>query len=225
MRIVLLDTETNGFSTSSGDTAIEVAATLYDCVRAAPMATFATLVYATSNAAEHVNGIHPELLLDGVEAAVAWSRVGELLAAADAVAAHNAPFDRRFTPDEIAALCPWIDTQRDVEWPGVSDGQKLTQIAISLGVPVIAAHRALTDVDLMVRIFQRLTEKGHDVPEMLREALRKKPLLEALVPFERKDEAKAAGFSWEPPPKKRWVKRMSLEAAKKLPFKTKVLEA
>lgn len=223
MRVVILDTETNGLS--NDDKAIEVAAVLYDCVHAEPMSTFATLIHATHNGAEHINGIKPELLLDSTEGSVAWDRVGELMTACDAVIAHNAPFDRRFTPKKVAEMKPWICSQRDIAWPVACDNQKLTTIAIAHGIPVISAHRALTDVDLLVRLFQRLSERGHDVAEMLREAMRKKPLVQALVSFDDKELAKRAGFYWEPEPLKRWVRRMPIEDTKKLPFKTKVLEA
>jgi DNA polymerase-3 subunit epsilon len=223
MNILIADTETTGVDPSK-DTVIEVAVCLFSCTHGAPIATFATLIESTSNAAEHINKIPPALLGDAMEAQAAWARVEELAHAAECFVAHNAPFDRRFTPLTIAEMVPWVCSQRDIEWPEGGADQKLITVAVAHGVPIIGAHRALTDVDILVRVFQRLHERKIDVAELLREAMRPRPLLQALVSFDDKDLAKKAGFEWNPAPKKMWTKKMSLEAAARLPFKTKVLK-
>jgi len=226
MRCAILDTETNGLSPKSNQ-AIEVACVLFDTDFNAPVMTFATLIESQSNEVAHINRIPPELLRDAMDKQAAWARVAEIIEAADCVVAHNASFDRNFTPGPIANLRPWICTLNDVTWPETSSNKQLTTIAIAHGVAVVGAHRALTDVDLIVRLFQRMNERGIDVGKTLDEAISNlvpKALIQAMVTFDQKDAAKAAGFKWNAAPK-RWEKRMTLEEAKKLPFKTKVLEA
>lgn len=49
--------------------------------------------------------------------------------------------------------------------------------------------------------------------------MRAKALFVALVPFERKDEAKAAGFQWDAA-RRQWLRTMAIEDAAALPFRT-----
>jgi DNA polymerase-3 subunit epsilon len=226
MRALILDTETTGLSPQQNQ-AIEVAVVLFDTEFNASVATFATLIEAESNDAEHINKIPVSLLKDAMEAGPAWSRVSELVEAADCIVAHNASFDRSFTPSHIAEMRPWVCSLHDIKWPESSSSKQLSSIAITHGVPVLGAHRALTDVDILVRLFQRLGERGIDVGGLLQAALKArvpKALIQAVVSFDDKDKAKAAGFRWNAPVR-RWEARMTLEDAKKLPFKTKILEA
>lgn len=227
MRACIIDTETNGLDPKVCQ-AIEVACVLFDVTHNAVIATFATLIEAASNEVEHINRIPAHLLENAMSADEAWSRVEGFAVAADCFVAHNAPFDRNFTPKEVARLKPWVCTMTELKYPEPYSSKSLTSICLAHGIPIIGAHRALTDVDLIVRLFQRLAERGIDVGVMLTEALSQqvpKALIQALVSFEAKDAAKAAGFTWRPPPLKRWEKRMTLEDAKKLPFKTRVIEA
>ncbi len=226
MRALILDVETNGLSPAQHQ-AIEVATVLFDTDFNAPVATFATLIENDINEVEHINRIPAALLKDALDAESAWDRVDELIVSADCVVAHNASFDRSFTPSEIARKRPWVCSLHDLSFPEASSNKQLTTIAIAHGVAVIGAHRALTDVDLIVRLFQRLHERDIDVGEMLKTAIANavpKALIQAMVGFDGKDAAKSAGFRWNAPAK-RWEKRMTLEEAKKLTFKTRVLEA
>lgn len=226
MRICILDTETNGLDPKVNQ-AIEVACVLFDVTHNAVIATFATLIEATSNEVEHINRIPAHLLTNAMSADEAWGRVEGFAVAADCFVAHNAPFDRNFAPKEVAKLKPWICSMTELTYPEPYKSKSLTSICLAHGIPIIGAHRALTDVDLIVRLLQRLKERGIDVDLMIETALANrvpKALIQALVSFDGKDAAKDAGFRWNPEPK-RWEKRMTLEEAKKLPFKTKVLEA
>jgi DNA polymerase-3 subunit epsilon len=227
MKIVVLDTETTGLDPKV-HTAIEVAAVLYCTAHNAPIATFSTLIEADENPVEHINRIPVTLLQGAMSADEAWGRVEGLVVEAECIVAHNAPFDRNFTPKEVAKLKPWICSMTDLAYPEPYTSKSLTSICLAHGIAIIGAHRALTDVDMLVRLFQQLSKRGIDVGEMLETALKSqvpKALIQALVSYDDKQKAKDAGFIWKPPPLKRWEKRMTLEEAKKLPFRTKVIEA
>lgn len=224
MKCLVLDTETSGISPDTSDV-VEVAVCLLDTVTAQPISTYADIIYGTENAAEHINRISTNLLSHGLPAERVWSNIASMIERADCILAHNAPFDRRFVEKNLDSISiPWIDTQRQVDWPENSDNQKLTTVAIAHGVAVLSAHRALTDVDILVRLLQRIHERGTDLTKLLMNAMKPKPLYAALVSYDDREKAKSAGFSWHAG-YKRWERRMTAEDAKKLPFKTKVVEA
>jgi DNA polymerase-3 subunit epsilon len=225
MIVCIVDSETTGLD-AKADRVVEVAAVRFHVAHGAVIQTYAALLEGTENKAAHINHIAPELLEHGLEEEDVWSVVGDMVAASDCVLAHNAAFDRGFVEPHLNLDedRPWLCSMRDFEWPTKSDSRKLTELALAHGVFIHSAHRALTDVDILVRLLIRVREQGHDLLALFEDAMTPKPLLAALVPFERKDEAKAAGFSWNAGAK-RWERRMPLTAAKKLPFKTKVLEA
>lgn len=139
--------------------------------------------------------------------------------------AHNAEFDSkkmvgdtRFLP--LASL-PWVCTMSDFKWPLATKEQgSLINLALDHGIGVASAHRALTDCRLIAALFDRMA----DLPAMFDVAMRPKALFQALVPFERKDEAKAAGFKWNGSDKT-WTRQMAIEDAAALSFPVRRLEA
>lgn len=222
-RVLIVDSETTGLDPKS-DFVVEVAAVLFSLKHVAVIETFQALIHGTSNPAEHINRIPAEILHFGMNSASVWGTVAEMISRADCILAHNAPFDRSFIERQIDNIeIPWVCSMRDIDWPEKSESRKLVEVVIAHGVPVIGAHRALTDVDMLVRLLHRVADRGVNLTALFKDATTPKPLVAALVPFERKDEAKAAGFSWNAGVK-RWEKKMTLEAAKKLPFKTRVVE-
>lgn len=217
-RLLVLDTETTGLSPGDSRT-IEVAVALYDIDHCAVVASFASLICADSNAAEHVNHIPVSLLLDAPVEEFVWSRVFDLARCADIVVAHRAEFDRGFVPEHLRELRPWTCSKFDIEWPKGNLGDHLVHLALAHDVPVYTAHRAMADVDTLVRTFQAAS-KLVDVSVMLEKAMRPKVKFIALVSFEDKDKAKAAGFAWNAA-NKAWERSMPEEDTKKLPFKVK----
>lgn len=216
--LLLLDTETTG--TEEGATCIEVACALYSVEHAAVVRSFASLIRAESNPARLVNGIPDALLLIAPDPAPVWHRVREMVSKAGAVVAHNADFDRRFVPEDIGATIPWICSMDDIAWPRASrPGEGLVSLALSHGLGVSSAHRADADVDILARLLIRVAEMGADVPAMLARAMRPKALFRALVPFERNNEAKAAGFRWDVLVPRAWARRMPVEDTAALSFK------
>lgn len=226
--LLLLDTETTGVDDDAR--CVEVAVALFSVEHAATVTAFSSLMRADGNAAAAVNGIPEALVRVAPEPGVAWSRVARLAKDADVIVAHGADFDRRFVPaDDPALVRPWICSMDDLEWPagektadGIGKRENLVKLALAHGLGVSHAHRAAVDVDLLARLFARVAELARygaapDLRAMLLRGLRPKARFQAVVPFERKDEAKVRGFQWEPETK-RWLKTMALDDVTALPF-------
>lgn len=221
-RLLVLDTETGGFDPKQHPT-IEIACTLYDIEHAAPIASFASLLPAASNEAEHVNHIPLALLQSaslGNERNI-WNYVLELADVASVIVAHRADFDRQFVPLEMQSR-PWACSKYDMDWikGRPQRGDDLVHLALAHGVPVVTAHRAMADVDTLVRTFQAAQALGQDVAEMVVRSLRPKALFIAQVSYADKDKAKQAGFQWTES-NKTWSRTMFIDEAANLPFKTK----
>jgi DNA polymerase III subunit epsilon len=228
-KALILDTETTGFSHST-DQIVEVAFILYDLKYAAPISAFSSLLYGKSNAAEHVNAIDPELL----EEAMSFKFIGhvftELIDMCDVLVAHNAQFDRGFLEaDKLLGIGkvdkPWVCTQRQIQWPKQSDKKTLYSIALAHGVPLISAHRAMTDCDILARLFTRVHELGVDLQKLFDNAVKPKIIVQALVSYDDRKLADKAGFNWEGKADG-WRKEMDsqeLEEAAELPFKIRVI--
>lgn len=218
--IAILDTETTGFDPSKHRT-IEVAVMLYDLQYAQAVISFASLIKSEAkNEAESVNCIPAAMLPDAREAERVWSAVRWVIEPAEVIIAHNSDFDEQFCPDFGK---PWACSENDFAWPGRTRGGNLAGLALSLGLGVASAHRAMCDVDTLARILTRLAEKGTDLEALVKHAMRPKVMCKSLAPFEKKDEVKAAGFRWDPD-KKYWWRKMPLEDTRELPFKVKVIQ-
>ena len=218
--VALLDTETTSLEPPPVGKTVEVAVMLFDVQHAQPVASFASLIRSDSNEAHTINGIPPEMLTDLQDPDLIWRAVHWVIGHAQVVIAHNAEFDRQFVPDLGK---PWVCSEGDITWPGSTKGGRggsLAHLALSLGLGVASAHRAATDVDTLARILTRLAEKGHDLEALIRHAMRPKAMFHSLAPFEAKDIVKSAGFRWDPD-KKVWWRRMAIDDAKELPFKTR----
>jgi DNA polymerase III subunit epsilon len=231
-RALILDCETDGLDPRTCRI-IEIAVTLYDLKLATPIASFAALARGDSNAAEHINGIPVASLAEAFEQERLWVAVCDLMASADVICAHNASFDRSFVEASQGfnsvwrcadgtgrRTIPWVCALNHVQWPGKRTRNDLTSLALSLGVPVIAAHRAATDVDILCRILTRVSELGTDLQTLIGDALAPRQRVMALVSFDQKDKAKAAGFTWEAD-KKRWVREVKVGDT--FEFKTRVI--
>jgi DNA polymerase-3 subunit epsilon len=223
-RALILDTETNGLDPSVHH-AIEVACILYDLERATPIASYASLIRSETNEAEAVNRISVDVLQGAPEASEAWSAVHHYVLMADVILAHRAEFDRSFTPKHIAELKTWVCTKTHVEWPLGKPGDHLVQLALAHGVPVLSAHRALTDCDILARLLTKVGEDGlrgtgPTLQTMLARAMRPRVKMISLAPFEEKDIVKAHGFLWDSAVRV-WHREMPPEDVAALPFPTR----
>jgi DNA polymerase III subunit epsilon len=225
-RCLILDTETSGLEDDAP--VIEVGAILYSVENQCTLQELSTLLPALTNAAESINRIKLGALSE-IELTRSVSFALETLfamsKAADVYVAHNAEFDNkkvcgdtRFLP---LASRPWLCTMADFKWPLATKEQgSLINIALDHGIGVASAHRALADCRLIAALFDRM----EDLPSMFQTAMRPKALFQALVPFERKDEAKAAGFKWNGTDKT-WTRQMAIDDAATLAFPVRRLEA
>src|SRR6202789_2929484 len=230
-RALLLDTETTGLD-AKRDRIVEVAVILYDLKLASPIASFAALARGDSNAAEHINGIPVALLSEAFEPERLWVAVCDLMA-------HNSAVDKAFVEaaeglrmtwdtsgkDPNHFQVPWVCTMNHIVWPGAApaSSKSLTALALSYGVTVHAAHRAMTDVDILARILSRVHERGVDLQQLIGSAMSQpRKLVAALVSYDQRALAKDAGFTWEAA-EKRWTRECTADELSKLKFKTRVI--
>lgn len=213
--IALVDTETTGIDPKK-DLVIEASWALVHVETAKVLELSSRCFRSTTNAAESINGIPVALLSEAGE-----SEPVELDGRVTAIVAHNADFDAQWCVFRPLST-PWLDT-RDWRWPRCSSDSKLVEIALAHGLGVTSAHRAYTDVLLMAALLERVHEMGFPLAEQLAYARLPRATYQALVPFEQKDLAKAAGFRWEPE-RKRWVRRMLPEDAASLSFKVREVQ-
>ena len=212
----LIDTEAQGLDPKVHQT-IEVAAMLFDVKRGQPVASFASLIRASSNDAFAINGIPAEMLAEAREAEEVWRAVKWLITPAQVIVAHRAEFDRQFCPPLER---PWVCSKVDLQYPNGKRGDHLVQLALSLGLGVASAHRAAADVDTLARILTRLHETGSDLEAMFIHALRPKLRCVSLASFEEKEIVKSHGFLWSPE-NKHWWRDVPIDDIDKLPFKVR----
>ncbi len=218
--IIIVDTETTGLDPATCAT-IELAGVLYNVRHRAIVESFATLVCNDSNAAESINRIPAAALVVARSADHAWYRLGDLIDAATGPAvfmAHRAEFDRGFIAPKLTGRLPWVCSKFDVEWPRCKVGASCVEMALAHGVPVVSAHRALTDCMLIAGTLASVQAEGHDLAAILARAMRPKALFrisETRFDEARNALAKAANFRWEKP---HWVRTMAIEDVAALPF-------
>lgn len=220
MNLALVDVETNGLYAATSHV-LEIGVVLWSVTHGVVIAAWSDLVQHDSNDAESTNRIPVPALADGTPFDVALARLRHFVGRADIIVAHNAEFDESFLPGLDRQ---WLCSEYDFAWPCAPAGQSLINLALAHGVAVTHAHRALTDVLLLSRLFERVREMGHDIPAMIAHASRPKAKFQAMVSYADKDLAKERGFRWDPSAR-RWTRRMAIEDAEKLPFSTKIIES
>jgi DNA polymerase-3 subunit epsilon len=217
-RLLILDTETTGLSPTDG-TCIEVGAVLFAVPQRAVLMQVSFLLPCQANPAEGINGIPAAVtrLPQPTEAALAL--FAALVEAADAVVAHHAAFDRQwFGHGALPALAiPWICSMEDIRWPAelqLRANTSLRDLALAHRVPVWAAHRALTDCDYLVHVFQRCTQ----LEALLVAAQEPRELYRARLSYSERHLAREAGFRWNEPVAGAGSRRLSKREAEALPF-------
>lgn len=221
-RVLIVDTETTGLDPKK-DVAIEVAAIIYSLDHATVLGAFSTLIRSFSNEAYAINRI-PLAAISGDDARdpeTAWKYIAAMAKSCEAIVAHRASFDRSFSPENIQTILPWVCSKFDIRWPKQTrEGGGLVSLALEHDLGVAYAHRAMTDCDLIARLFTRSAELGVDLQVMMELAMRPKLLFQALVSFEDKELAKKSAFEWHGDTK-RWLKMMVPEETGALPFKVR----
>ncbi|WP_399238330.1 3'-5' exonuclease [Synechococcus sp. CS-1328] len=223
-RLLILDTETTALSPADGS-CIEVGAVLFHVPSRAVLSQVSFLLPCNINPAEHVNGIAAE-----------WTRLEQpwqaglqcflaMAAAADAVLAHNAAFDRQwFGHGELPALeQPWICSMEDIRWPAekhLRSNPSVRDLALAYGIPVWAAHRALTDCIYLAQVFERCS----DLDTLLAAAQEPRHLYRANLSYAERHRAKEAGFRWNDPVPGAWSRRLSESEVQALGFPVQQVE-
>jgi DNA polymerase-3 subunit epsilon len=88
-------------------------------------------------------------------------------------------------------------------------------LALAHGVPVWAAHRALTDCTYLAQVLA----SREDLPELLLEAQKPQLLYAAQVSYDDRHLAKEAGFQWQGHGlMKTWTRYLREDEAAALPF-------
>lgn len=224
--LLIVDVETTGIDFEE-NAPIELGAILFDVEHRAVTHQFSALLPSVvPNGAEAVNGIPDALLASHpVEQLSDWaiSYLKSLYDLADAVLAHNVEFDQQWLKPLIGSLpIPWLCTLRDFRWnlPGLRATPMVIDLALAHGVPVWAAHRALTDCTYLAQV---LATRG-DLAELLLDAQTPQFLYEAKVSFDLKDLAKAAGFQWQAHLPKAWTRYLRADEIDDLPFKVRQVD-
>jgi DNA polymerase-3 subunit epsilon len=217
-RLLILDTETTALQADEGE-CIEVGAVLFHVPTRAVLTQISFLMPCQTNGAEAINGIPAAVSQLEQPWQQALSCFLAMVAAADGILAHNAAFDRQwFGRGPLPVLDkPWICSMDDIPWPPerhLRPGPSVRDLAIAYGVPVWAAHRALTDCTYLVHVLQRCEDLDH----LLQAAQEPRRLYRAQLSYSERHQAKAAGFRWNDPVPGAWSKRLSEREASILPF-------
>ena len=223
--LLVIDTETTGLDPSHGQ-CIEVGAVLFHVASRSLLAQVSFLLPASRNPAQHVNGIAAEVTQLPQPWQAGLSCFEAMLDQADAVLAHNVAFDRQwFGIGPLPAIeKPWICSMADIQWPAerhLRPTPSVRDLALAYGVPVWAAHRALTDCIYLVQVFERCV----DLEELLAAAQEPRQLFRAKLSYAERHRAKEAGFRWNDPVAGAWSRRLSDREALALPFPVQPVEA
>lgn len=217
-RLLILDTETTGLDPCQHQ-CIEVGAVLFDVPRRAVLSQISFLLPCDQNPARSVNGIDPEVSRLPQPWPQALECFEAMLAAADVVLAHNAAFDRQwFGQGPLPEIDkPWLCSMEDLRWPAerqLRATPSVRDLALAYGVPVWAAHRALTDCIYLAQVFERCPE----LERLLQAGLEPRRLYRARLSYEERHKAREAGFRWNEPISGAWSRRLSEQEAALLSF-------
>ncbi|MFN9546164.1 MAG: 3'-5' exonuclease [Cyanobacteriota bacterium] len=217
-RLLILDMETTALHPDAGE-CIEVGAVLFHVPTRSVLTQVSFLLPCRANGAEAINGIPAAVSRLEQPWRDAMRCFLAMATAADAILAHNAAFDRQwFGRGPLPALDkPWICSMEDIAWPPerhLRARPSVRDLAIAHGVPVWAAHRALTDCTYLAQVLERCD----DLEGLLRLACEPRQLYKAQLSYSERHQAKEAGFRWNDPVPGAWTKRLSEREASGLPF-------
>ncbi|GDX72092.1 DNA polymerase III subunit epsilon [Cyanobium sp.] len=208
-RLLILDTETTGLDPDRHH-CIEVGAVLFDVPHRAVLSQVSFLLPCARNEAEAVNGIAAAIsqLPQPWQSGLACFEA--MLESAELVVAHNAAFDRQwFGLGPLPPIHkPWLCSMEDLRWPAerqLRATPSVRDLALAYGVPVWAAHRALTDCIYLAQVFERCGE----LEQLLEQGLEPRRLYRARVSYEERHRAREAGFRWNDPVSGAWTRRLS----------------
>jgi DNA polymerase-3 subunit epsilon len=207
--LLILDTETTGLNPER-DQCIEVGAVLFSVPDRSVLSQVSFLLPCGHNPAEVVNGIAPALTQRPQPWQPALACFEAMVEASDLLVAHNAAFDKQwFGSGVLPALAkPWLCSMEDIRWPAdrhLRSNPSVRDLALAYGVPVWAAHRALTDCIYLAQVFERCV----DLEGLLAQGMEPRRLYRARLSYEERHRAREAGFRWNEPISGAWSRRLS----------------
>jgi DNA polymerase-3 subunit epsilon len=233
MRLLGIDYETTGLDPVV-DNIIEVGAVIWDTELHVPLVLENFFVkWGTPISAEitAINGVTDDFVETfGLSPSEGLSRIHTLEWQTAANVAHNgAAFDRPFHRDWLRRVYDhygrddqrlWIDTQNDIDYAEDVPTRKLTYLAAEHGFLNPFAHRAVFDVLTMMVIFDK-----YPLPEIIYSAQQPNILVQALVSYDNKEQAKEMRFRWDGD-NKRWIRTFKAHKfkAEDYKFKTRIVE-
>jgi DNA polymerase III epsilon subunit family exonuclease len=167
---VVFDVETTGLSPQDGDRIIEIAAMKVKGLQVVDK--FYSLVNPKRRIPSEATNVHQitdEMVADAPSSEEALPRMIEFIGGG-CVAGHNVRFDLNFLCHELHLAgrklndgTPAIDTLKmSRELLPYLSNHKLAYLARSLGVTVTETHRAMSDVDITVKVMLRLLEMAEE---------------------------------------------------------------
>ena len=223
--LLILDTETTALSPAEG-TCIEVGAILFAVAPRSVLTQVSFLLPCEHNPAEAINGIAASTTRMPQPWQAALACFAAMVEHCDAVLAHNASFDRQWFGGHgpLEAIDrPWICSMDDIRWPPerqLRSNPSVRDLALAHGVPVWAAHRALTDCIYLAQVLERCD----GLESLLQAALEPRQLFRAKLGYNERQQAKEAGFRWNDPVPGAWTRRLSAREAGALPFAVQPIE-
>jgi DNA polymerase-3 subunit epsilon len=224
--LLILDTETTALSPSDG-ACIEVGAILFAVPERAVLCQLSFLLPCRENPAEAINRIPAAVTRLEQPRDAALSCFAAMVNQCDALLAHNAAFDRQWFAAGAGELPPidkpWICSMSEMRWPAdrqLKANPSVRDLALAYGIPVWAAHRALTDCTYLAQVLERCDA----LETLLLQALEPRSLFRAQLSYAERHRAKDAGFRWNDPVQGAWSKRLSQREASALPFPVLAVE-
>lgn len=217
MIVSIVDTETTDLSPDKGKL-LEVAVVNFDAELGDVIEARSFLVHGAGaeeiEKTRPIHGISPDIVerygshLDEV-----IRDLKAMTASGEAFLAHNAEFDMQWLPFTEKA---WVCTKDDIQWPNGTPNMSLASLALSHGVGMVSAHRAMDDCMTIARVLKRVAEK-HDLVALVRHGMRPKAKFKAIISYEDREVVKKIGFHWDAD-RKMWWRKMAIDDAKNLGF-------
>lgn len=232
MRLLGIDFETSGLDPVKDDV-IEVGAVIWDTEQHQPLVMdnfFVNWGKDISPEITALNGVQDSYVKEfGVFEGHGLDRIMRLMARAEYPVAHNGElFDKLFFNQwhkrvflEDSEPRVWIDSRNDIDFPERCTTRNLKYLAAEHGFLNPFAHRAVFDVLSMLVVLDK-----YSLEEVIFSAHQPVILIQALVSYDNRQDAKDEGFYWDGD-RKQWKRSMKAHKYKPEEFKfnTRIIQA
>lgn len=226
MKVLIIDLETTGLKPEQHQV-IEFGAILFDCRTHSILEQISALIPCADNGAKHINQIAPEASQQSIVYAGAITHLLEMAAIADYVTAWNIEFDIKWFGHPNQEL-PSLDTPcfdaMGVKYARSGNSKKLIDVALAHGIPVVSAHRALTDCQILAELFRRHRNIEALINQAIAAESAPKALVRADISYECREMAKAKGFRWDDKIPRAWSRVIPTSEIDSLGFPVTIIE-